>query len=102
MGKQSEAREGWKQRVAGQEQSGLSVRAYCKQQGLGEHSFYQWRKRLRSEGPVSFALVEERKAGPAEKEPRVLELALNGGECLRIPCEEAALELVLRVVRALR
>jgi transposase-like protein len=102
MGKQSEAREDWKQRVAGQEQSGLSVRAYCKQQGLGEHSFYQWRKRLRTEAPVSFALVEERKAARAEREPRMLELALNGGECLRIPCEEAALELVLRVVRALR
>jgi hypothetical protein len=70
--------------------------------GLGEHSFYQWRKRLRSEGPVSFALVEERKAARAEREPGMLELALNGGERLRIPCEEAALELVLRVVRALR
>lgn len=102
MGKQAEVREGWKQRVADQEQSGLSVRAYCKQQGLGEHSFYQWRKRLRSEGPVSFALVEERKAARAEREPGMLELALNGGERLRIPCEEAALELVLRVVRALR
>jgi hypothetical protein len=32
----------------------------------------------------------------------MLELALNGGERLRIPCEEAALELVLRVVRALQ
>jgi transposase-like protein len=102
VGKQAEVREGWKQRVADQEQSGLSVRAYCKQQGLGEHSFYQWRKRLRTEAPVSFALVEERKAARAEREPRMLELALNGGECLRIPCEEAALELVLRVVRALR
>ena len=101
MGKQSEVREGWKQRVAGQEQSGLCVRAYCKQQGLGEHSFYQWRKRLRTEGPVSFALVQT-KALRAEKESQMLELALNGGERLRIPCEETALELVLRVVRALR
>jgi transposase-like protein len=73
-------REGWKQRIAEQEENGLSIRAYCKQQGLGEHSFYQWRKRLRTEGPVSFALVEERKAARAEKEPRMLELALNGGE----------------------
>jgi hypothetical protein len=102
MGKQTEVREGWTQRVADQEQSGLSVRAYCKQQGLGEHSFYQWRKRLRTEEPVSFALVEERKAAWTAKEPRMLELALNGGERLRIPCEEAALELVLRVVRALQ
>ena len=102
MGKQTEIREGWKQRVADQEQSGLSVRAYCKQRGLGEHSFYQWRKRLRTEGPVSFALVEEGKAARAERAPGMLELALNGGERLRIPCEEAALELVLLVVRALR
>ena len=50
----------------------------------------------------SFALLEERKALSAEREPRMLELALNGGERLPIPCEEAALELVLRAVRALR
>jgi hypothetical protein len=47
-------------------------------------------------------LVEERKAARAERRPRLLELALNGGERLRIPCEGTALELVLRVVRALR
>ena len=47
-------------------------------------------------------MVEERKAAGAEREPGMVELALNGGERLRIPCEEAALELVLRVVRALR
>lgn len=101
MRRQAKVHEGWKQRVADQAQSGLSVRAYCKQQGLGEHSFYQWRKRLRTEGPVSFAVVET-KALRTEREPQMLELALTGGERLRIPCEETTLELALRVVRALR
>jgi peptidoglycan/LPS O-acetylase OafA/YrhL len=38
-----------------QEQSGQSVRAFCQQQGISEHSFYQWRKRLAEQVPMKFA-----------------------------------------------
>lgn len=98
MSRQAEQREEWRQRIEGQEQSGVSIRAYCKQHGLGEHSFYSWRQRLRAEQPVGFALVETR---PARREERqAIELVLGGGERLRIPCEEAALRMVLQVLRA--
>ena len=49
----------------------MSVKQFCKEQGLTEYSFYAWRKRLREEGPVRFGLVErsarrqERVAGAA-------------------------------------
>ena len=33
----------WRQLVAKQQQSGLSVRAFCQQHRSSEHSFYQWR-----------------------------------------------------------
>ena len=102
MGKQAGIREQWRQRVGEQEQSGLSVRAYCQEHSLGEYSFYSWRRRLRDKdaaGAVSFALVESK---AVKAEPGMLELVLGEGERLRIPCDEAALGLVLRVLRATR
>lgn len=51
----------WTEHVANQASSGQSVRAYCRQHSLAEHSFYSWRRRLRSrtpEQPVRFAVVD--------------------------------------------
>jgi transposase-like protein len=94
--RQAEVRESWRQMIAEQEKSGRSVRAFCRERGVGEHSFYQWRRRLRqSEAPVTFALVEtQRSAQPAR-----IELVLASGELLRIPPEAASLRLVLEVLR---
>ena len=48
----------WAERIAAQQRSGISVKQFCKEQGLTEYSFYAWRKRLQESGPVLFALVE--------------------------------------------
>jgi hypothetical protein len=101
MGKQAEVRQCWRERMAAQEASGLSVRAYCNEHGIGEHSFYSWRQRLRRESqPVSFALVESKQEAKPDG-AGVAEVVLTGGERLRIPCEEGTLSVVLRVLRAL-
>lgn len=101
MRKQAEVGEQWRERVAAQESSGQSVRGYCKEHGIGEHSFYAWRQRLKRESEtVSFALVKAKPARPESADGRA-ELLLPGGERLRIPCEEGALAAVLRAVRAL-
>ena len=93
--------EEWGERIAAQGRSGMSVKQFCKEQGLTECS-YAWRKRLRNEsGPVRFALVErsacrqERRAEPA------LELMLTTGERLRIGAgvDSATLRSVLGVLR---
>ena len=99
MAKQTEVRQQWRERVVAQEASGLSVRVYCREHDLGEHSFYSWRQRLRRETePVSFALIEPKQA--EEKGGRgTAELILAGGERLRIACEEAALRVVFRALR---
>ena len=70
---QAGRQEYWKQVIAQQEKSGQSVRAYCREQGVDEHSLYMWRQRLRWEMPVSFALVETNRGS----EPAVLELTLT-------------------------
>jgi transposase-like protein len=99
MGKQAEIREAWRERVVDQERSGVSIRTYCKERDLCEHSFFSWRRRLRMDGPVRFALVENK---AVSAEPTTLELVLSEGEKLRIPCEESALRLVLQVLRRQR
>ncbi len=36
----------WRERLAEQVASGLSVREFCQSQGLAEPSFYQWRREI--------------------------------------------------------
>src|SRR5215475_6029746 len=74
----------WAERIAAQRRSGMTVKQFCKEQGLTECSFYAWRKRLQEKGPVRFALVE-RSARRQERTTEVaLELVLATGERLRI------------------
>ena len=91
--KQPERRERWRQRIAQQETSGQSIRAFCRDHRLSEHSFYLWRKQLgrpsSSVKPVSFALVEAARPSQAP-----IELILVSGETLRIPADAATLRLV--------
>jgi transposase len=103
MGKNSENREeSWRERVAAHERSGLSVKQFCEQQGITEQTFYVWRKRLRNQAPIRFALVEAgvaRRQVPAESG---LELVLTTGERLRIGAgvDPTTLRKVLEALRA--
>ena len=74
----------WRERIAEQERSGLSVKQFCKDRGLTECSFYAWRKRLRKKEPVRFALVERGAARQESATEACLELVLASGERLRI------------------
>jgi transposase-like protein len=95
-------REYWLGRITEQGRSGMSVQRFCEEQGLKEQSFYYWRKRLREQQPMRFALVEtgsgrQRPAGEVE-----MELVLATGERLRIGAgvDPAALRRVLEALRA--
>jgi hypothetical protein len=91
----------WREQVAQQERSGLSVKQFCETHGVTEQSFYVWRKRLRKEPSLRFALVE---TTPGEQEPSSdasLELIFSKGERLRIG-RAADLTLLRRVVEVLR
>lgn len=72
--------DGWAERIAAQQRSGMSVKQFCKEQGLTECSFYAWRKRLQKKEPVRFALVDRR----AARQEAAVELVLATGERLRI------------------
>jgi transposase-like protein len=90
----------WRERIAEQERSGMSVQQFCKEKGVTEQSFYVWRKRFRKQEPARFALVE---TGPARQHaPKTgLELVLVTGERLHIGADVDP-ALVRRVLEALR
>jgi hypothetical protein len=89
----------WSKLIAEQEASGLGVRPFCGERGMAEPSFYYWRKRLRKNGTVRFALLET-KTAMADMAP-ALELVLTTGERLRIgnQVNAATLRVVLDAVR---
>lgn len=93
----------WRERIAQQEQSGMSVKGFCKERSIAEHQFYYWRKRLRNQQqPMRFALID--RAAPRQ-EPGAqaeLELVLLSGERLRIGAgvNAATLRMVVEALRA--
>jgi transposase-like protein len=95
-------RDQWRERIAEQERSGVSVSQFCQTRGIRAHLFYYWRKRLREQQqPMRFALVER---GPARQEAASeasLELVLASGERLRIGAgvDATTLRTVLTALR---
>jgi transposase len=96
-----EREEYWRERVAAYERSGVSVKQFCEQQQITEQSFYVWRKRLRNQPPMRFALVETGVADPQVSAESGLELVLPTGERLRIGASVSPTTL-RRVLEALR
>ncbi len=91
----------WAEQIAAQQRSGISVKQFCKEQGLTEYSFYAWRKRLQESRPVRFALVERSARRQERTTEPVLELVLATGERLRIGTgvDITTLRTVLDVLR---
>ena len=55
-------REGWSEIIRGQEESGLSARAFCVRESINPTSFYKWRGRIRQEGLGRVAKSKGRRA----------------------------------------
>ncbi len=58
----------WRERMASWRESGLSVRAFCRQQGLIETSFYYWKRELRARDAAASTRIAPAKS-PAPKRP---------------------------------
>lgn len=91
----------WTEHVTSQANSGQSVRAYCRQHSLAEHSFYSWRRRLRShtpEQPIRFAVVDTASASqPAA--PICIHLACGDRIEVRSGSDAATLGLIIGLLR---
>lgn len=103
----------WRQRVAGQRKSGLTVEAYCQQQGVAISSFYSWKQQLRALGSAAAEKRQGKRARPAlaQRSARFVPLALSeahtdgsiaiecrSGLVLRVPCDEQVLRMALAVL----
>ena len=93
--------EQWREWLDEHERSGLTVKQFCQERGLTQNTFYAWRKRLRKEEPVRFALVDRGAARPEPATEAGLELVLRSGERLRIGAGVDG-ETLRRVLEALR
>ena len=91
----------WRERIAEQQRSGTSIRQFCKERGLAEHSFYAWRRRLQRSEAVRFAVVDRGLRQEATMDACV-ELILPTGERLRIAggVDATTLRTVLEALRA--
>lgn len=61
--KRGEAREFWEAAIRLWSDSDLSVREFCRREGLAEHTFYSWRRELLPEGQESEVGQEASAAG---------------------------------------
>jgi transposase-like protein len=89
----------WAELIRQQERSRLSVTAFCREHGVSDQSFYNWRKRLSESGRVRFALVEAGVSGT--KDQSAIELVLASGDRLNVApgVDAATLRTVLNVLR---
>jgi hypothetical protein len=80
----------WRRLLARWQDSGLSVRVFCRRHHLAEPTFYAWRRalaQLPSPGatePLTFVPLDVLQDTPSPPAP-ALELVLGDGRLLRIP-----------------
>src|SRR3954454_3118808 len=97
----------WRQLLERWQDSGLSVRVFCRRHRLAEPTFYAWRRTLAqlpspdaaAAEPLTFVSLDIRHDTPSPPAP-ALELVLGNGRLLRIPqgFDPAALRALLAVL----
>ena len=89
----TEQRQFWQMVLEKFQSSGLSVRQFCRQEGLSEPSFYSWRRRLtqaRNSDGISKPETQSEafiRVSIPPSQPGCLELILAAGHTLRIPLD---------------
>ena len=100
MSKQRLSRQRWRELVDEQRASGLSVDAFCKRRGLATSTFFNWRRRFKSEptsavaqasADATFVELEAPPASPITKADAStpsttspIELVLSNGLVVRV------------------
>jgi transposase len=76
----------WRQVIARRERSGLTVRAFCEDEGLSEPSFYTWRRELaRRDRAAAQASAATFVPVQIVAEPNAaIEIVLPGGALVRV------------------
>lgn len=112
-GTHAEVEAKWRERLARWRKLGCSITEFCELEGVGQPSFFQWRRRLAAGSgrrrrrvgpaflPIEVVANQGRKASASEElGDRWMQITLGAVE-LRVPItiDEAALRRLVRVVR---
>lgn len=94
----------WRWMVGRWRESGLDVRAFCRQEKLSEPSFYSWRRVLQERDqerhPKQPAFVPVVVQPERPQAPERITIGLRGGRLLRLPASMAA-ERLAEIVHAI-
>jgi len=81
----------WAEIMRERQDSGLSIRAYCKQAGFHENIYFYWQRKLREAACQEVAIREERQESVApdgwalcersQSEPEISRLYIEIGKC---------------------
>lgn len=75
----------WRTVVARWRRSGRSVREFCRAEGIGEHSFYVWRRKLGQVEPQAPVFLPVHVVADEAQHPTAgIEVVLANGRCLRV------------------
>jgi hypothetical protein len=90
----------WRQILARHGKSGLSVRAFCRREGLPESAWYAWRRTIQQRDAQRPAFVPVQLQPEAAREDGAIVVELRGGRVLRLPVSMPPTQLAA-VVHAL-
>jgi hypothetical protein len=78
----------WRGLVSEQSQSGQTVSAFCRERGLRDSLFYDWKKRIRAGEAAKFVEVKVKESSeqqtPAPKRYPAIEIRLSKGRSLLV------------------
>jgi len=105
----------WAQIMQERAESGLSIKAYCRQLGIGSNTYFYWQRKLREAACHGLAVSPQLEAGKAEKslvpvgwtqvseaeEPKDTTLPVEIGSCRVLVSDKTDPALLARVCRVL-
>jgi transposase-like protein len=84
----AEVREKWRGLIMEQSQSGQTVSAFCRERGIRDSQFYDWKKRVREGEAAKFVEVKVKDTSerqkPAPEHDRAIEVRLCQGRSLLV------------------
>ena len=96
------SRSEWQAIIAGQEASGQTALSYCRENGISEKSFYNWRRKMRQATvkpePGDFIQIRSDQEYPAGR----LTLHMPGGYRLEVPqgTDGAYVNVIVKALRS--
>jgi transposase-like protein len=78
----------WRDRIERQQRSGLSIQAFCQEEGVARGTFYAWKRRWKAEGQSVVLDAKRDVTSPAvpreSRQERLIEIPLNIGSSIQV------------------